>query len=612
MANAWYKSTWIRRTGAVVIAALLPIPLGVALALFVACGSVMRDDYLADRLEDSSAYDTLTTEVLPAALNDLAGMEFEQTSDLFDANPLVELGVNNDDLVAWAIAMAPRDWFDAALRQASLEVWSYMVGGADEFSVTLRSPVNDALLASETAALMRQTDLYDYAVEKLMAPAVNDFLASETLPFTGSVRPARVESAVRDVVSEDWFYARAEEAVYTVAPWIVGRESGFDFRIDLAELGPAATEEYRLLLREAGAHESLYDQIVSPGAKSTLGEATELAPGVPIYLDDVVTAIRDAGEGQWASREVDRAIDEIGAYLYGASDGISFVVSLEEIGDEVTGHLEDVAHARVLTAGSGTTDARTLAARADAIVARVGTVVVAPLLGELTFTEHDLRAALSPDDRELLDDARAYVRDGFLYTDADMREDIRENLEDPQAVEDAIDTARSLLSDGWTFTHHNLVDGTVEAVITPSDVRLLRRSLGQARVASWIAPLVFALGIVGFVFLLRAQWRFRIAFASFVALLSSLAACALFTAIYFATGASYEVSRADALRQHDVDSNFPTAQSALDVWQLDLARDVVGDYTSAVAIVAAVSTALALLALVVALRWEWLARRLSR
>ena len=197
-----------------------------------------------------------------------------------DSNPLVVLGIDNRHLVAWTTRVAPREWFDETVRTAATEVWGYVTGRSDEFAVTLRLPTEDEVLASETSNLLRGSDLYDYAVDSHLAPAAEEILAAEVLPFGAGLSADRVESAVRQVVSKGWFDARVADAGAAFVPYATGSERGFDVRMDLAELGPAATAEYKLLLYDTGAYDALYDSIVEPAVRALHGERIELAPGV--------------------------------------------------------------------------------------------------------------------------------------------------------------------------------------------------------------------------------------------------------------------------------------------------------------------------------------------
>ena len=361
-----------RRVLSFVVAATLAALLVLLIALVVACGTVFQPDYLADRLEQAEPYDFLLGGLLPAALDDARNAESLSSDGTLESNPLVVLGVSNRHLVAWTARVAPRAWFDEAVRVSGMEVWAYLTGRSDEFAITLRLPTDDAVLASETSALLKRSDLYDYAVDSRLAPAAEEALAAGVLPFGEDLSAARVKSAVRQVVSKAWFDARIPDAVDAFVPYATGSDNGFDVRVDLAELGPAATAEYKRLLFDSGAYDSLYDSIVEPAVWTLHGERIDLAPGVALHTDDVVMAIRDAGRGQWARGEVDKAVHEVAGYLFGDTDTFSFVVTMDPIADEVASRLEEVVHGRILAlatvTGGTAADAqarRAVAARAD-------------------------------------------------------------------------------------------------------------------------------------------------------------------------------------------------------------------------------------------------------
>ena len=219
-------------------AAALVVPLLVLqIAMVSACGTVLQTDYLANRLEEAGTYDFLLDRLLPTALDDARNAESLSADGTLDSNPLVVLGISNRHLVAWTTRVVPREWFDETVRTAATEVWGYVIGRSDEFAVTLRLPTEDEVLSSETSNLLKRSDLYDYAVDSHLAPAAEEILAAEVLPFGAGLSAARVESAVRQVVSKGWFDDRLADAVAASVPYATGSERGFDVRMDLAELG---------------------------------------------------------------------------------------------------------------------------------------------------------------------------------------------------------------------------------------------------------------------------------------------------------------------------------------------------------------------------------------
>ena len=602
------------------LAALLAPLLVLLIALAFACGTVFQPDYPADRFEDAAAYDFLLDSLLPAALDDARNAESLSTDGTLENNPLVILGVSNRHLVAWTARVVPRDWFDQTARASATDVWKYLTGVSDEFTINLRLPIEDDVLTSETSTLLRRSHLYDYAVDSHLAPAAEEILAAEVLPFGSDLSAARVESAVRQVVSKAWFDARVEDAVAAFVPYATGSENGFDVRMDLAELAPAATAEYKLLLYDTGAYDSLYDSIIEPAVLALHGERIDLAPGVALHNDDVVTAIRDAGRGQWARDEVDKAVDEVAGYLFGKTDSFSFVVSLDPIANEVTSRLEDVAHGRILAlatvTGGTAADARArreVAGRADIILADIGPLIVEPLSGEVTFTEFDLRDSLSREDSERLDDVRSVMKDGFQYTEEDLRGDIQRNFDDPEGVEQAIETIRDLFSDGVTYTNLDLANDLSSGVGgSVWDVEGLRNVLRLISAATWTVTALVLAGLAALWFVAGGAPHVRAAWVAATVAAGALAALVSFVAINLATGASFAASRADAARDFDATSEFARTQALVDVWVLDLGRDIVGGFTAGVAVRGGLLAAIALLALLAALLWPRLKPLLRR
>ncbi len=601
----------LRRVLSFAVAALVVPLLVLVVAMASACGTVLQTDYLADRLQEAGAYDFLLDRLLPTMLDDARNAESLSADGTLASNPLVVLGVSNRHLVAWTAKVAPREWFDETVRSAATEVWGYVTGSSDEFAINLRLPTDDAVLASETSTLLKRSHLYDYAVDSHLAPAAEEILAAEVLPFGAGLSAARAESAVRQVVSKAWFDARVADAVTAFVPYATGSERGFDVRMDLAELGPAATAEYKLLLHDTGAYDSLYDSIVEPAVRALHGERIELAPGVPLYTEGVVTAIRDAGRGQWARGEVDKAVDEVAGYLFGDTDSFSFVVTLDPIADEATSRLKDVVHGTILAlatvTGGSAADAqarRAVAGQADIILADIGPLIVEPLRGEVTFTEYDLRDALSHEDNERLDDVRSLMRDGFLYTEEDLRGDIRRNFDDPESVEQAIETVRDLFSDGWAYTYFDLPDDLSAGSDTSLGIEPLRYTLSRLRIAAWVVSVLAAAGLAAVWLLAGGARHIRAAWVSAALAAGFLATLFIFLVGHFAADAVIEAARAAAVSEIDRRGDFADTLAVVVPWVFNVLQSGVGGYTSGVALASAALAALSLAALAASLRWQ--------
>ena len=600
----------LRRVLSFAVAAFVVPLLMLQLALVFACGTVLQPDYLANRLEKASAYDFLLDRLLPTALDDARDAESPLADGSLYGNPLVLLGVSNRDVVAWTVKVAPQEWFDETLRTSATEVWEYVTGRSDEFAVSLRIPTDEAVLASETLTLLKRSDLYDYAIESHLAPAAEDLLASDVLPFGAGVNSMRVESAVRQVVTKAWFDARVTDAVSSFTPYATGRESGFDLRVDLAELGPVATAEYKRVLFDTGAYNSLYDSVVEPAVWAVHGERIDLALGVALYSEDVVLAIQDAGQGRWVRGEVDKAVDETTGYLFGNTDGFAFLVSLDPIADEVTSRLEEVAHGRILAlatvTGESAADAqarRAVVGRTDAILASVGPMVVELLSSEVRFTERDLRDALSREDNERLDDLRLVMRDGFTYTEEDLRDDIWQRFDDPKSVEEAIETVRELFSDGWTYTYFDLLGDLSADSDTSSGIEPLRYTLSRLRIAAWVVSVLAAAGLAAVWLLAGGARHIRAAWVSAALAAGFLATLLIFLVGNFVADAAIEAARAAAVSDIDRRGDFADTLAVAVPWVFNVLQSGVGGYTSGVALASAALAALSLAALAASLRW---------
>jgi hypothetical protein len=145
------------------------------------------------------------------------------------------------------------------------------------------------------------------------------------------------------------------------------------------------------------------------------------------------------------------------------------------------------------------------------------------LPGQFVITDADIREALAKEGNEdVLTQARDFVQDGITYTEADLREDMADDI-------DTIDDAREYIATDFTFTDADLQDYIVDSDDPDAaeqwqslqDVRLV---IGTVRDWVWAAWLVPALLLVGIGFLGGRGWKSRVVWGAAVLAIASLIA----------------------------------------------------------------------------------------
>jgi hypothetical protein len=144
-------------------------------------------------------------------------------------------------------------------------------------------------------------------------------------------------------------------------------------------------------------------------------------------------------------------------------------------------------------------------------------LVLAPIPDSIAFTDSQLRAALvqagAGDNLDQVDQVRDILRDGWTYTQDDLRGELAGRGDG--AVE-TLDDVRAFLADGWTYTDVDFREDVSEKA-GPSTLDYLdtgRDWLKRSRTYRWVVylPMIALLVLVGF--LGGRGWSGRVAWAS--------------------------------------------------------------------------------------------------
>ena len=198
------------------------------------------------------------------------------------------------------------------------------------------------------------------------------------------------------------------------------------------------------------------------------------------------------------------------------------------------------------------------------------------------------------------------MRDGFLYTEEDFYGDIERNFDDPERVDQAIQTIRDLFSDGWTYTYFDLIQDLSPEVGSAPDIEALRFALSRVRDAVWVVSLLVAVGLAALWLAVPSERHVKTAWLAAALAAGFLAALLFFGVGHFAADAVLEAARAAAVNTIDTSGDFAGTQAVALPWMFDILQSSVGGYTAGVAVASGVLAAVALGSLAASLRWPQL------
>ena len=622
---------WVRRGLTVPLAILLLFVLGTAVVILEVSDSFLDAGYYPRELRNADFYEFVMVDLSRSALNEARVINGETLPARFDENPLVTLDIDTDDMVTSLNTALPSEWLQDVVEQVFDELGRYVAGERDSFAVNIRAGDEAEVMVEEVKLLLNGANSYSLLFDKFVAPAVDDALLDDR-KLGLNITSAQLAASVRDTVPPEWLQEQIEAALDEITPYLVGKAESFQVRIQLTAPAERALEEIKEVLRANDVYDLLYEDVVAPFVRTSLGETVQLPIGVSIAEEEVLSALRDVAPPAWVQAQAEFVIDEASPYLVGKADHFAVPISLTEnkrlarqvIHDLISKKLGDAASVleeckagqaneiQLPTLGSlpacipsGVLSEELVASLAQGASDAVDAHVLDRIPDRLTFTDATLREVLlqsgRPKDIDLLDQVRRVVRDGWTYSDADLRQDLFD-IGGERALRN-LGNLREFLTDGWTYTDADLRadlagDGSLE------DFDCARNVLGWARTFKLLIYLPVILLLVAIGFLGGTKWSERVAWsAGFLVVTAGI--------IFLISGPIYRLMEAPgfvetaALSISDIGlgSHFPETQRLLTEKIREIAGSAADGFASGVAFKSSLLVVLGLLAVVISLGW---------
>ena len=546
----------IARILALALAAVSLVAVVATLALAQMAGALLDPGTYATHLDKTDIYEFVLGDLPASLLEDRRAVEQAMTGAEIEETPLLASGLTTERIVESIERAVPPEWLRETVERNLEELGGYLAGRRDNFILEVRTYERTDALLAEARALLDEADAYALVHERAALSRIEEAAVEwvrEDLPFDVGVTDERVQAAVRAVLPPEWARLHGPRVFDQAASYVKGETGALALAVPLSDRADAAAEEVKDILGETPAQDLLYEQVVGPVIDERLGETVEVPPfGGTVTAAQVLTALRQAAPPEWVQSQAERLVDEASPYVAGRADGFEFRVSVAENKRTAAASLTTLVERQVREQVNRLPVCRTpeegmtavggaprlppcLAPSADLdrfaetlrfdIADGVALSLLAPIPDVVVFTEADLRAVLY--DVERLDSLRSLMRDGWTYTEDDLREDVTERWD--ESAYDALQDVRSALRDGWTYTRADFTEGGgAEAV---DGVDGVRAAAAAVRTFGWLLYLVAALLVAAFGLLAGRDWPGRLAWGA-----ATVAACALVVALLFGVG----------------------------------------------------------------------------
>lgn len=527
----------IRRFLAVLLVPIFLVLFLGTMLVFRINATVREPDFYTDALSDLDVYNFIYDEGLPYAIG-RAELDGDFT---LDSIPL-GIEVTPESVSARIAQVLPPHWLEDKVSAVVNSGIPYITGESDRFSIKVT--VDDRVEAASEVFknLLLEADVHSFFVDNFIQDQLDEALLE--LPYGLALTNKDVTDGIIEVVPQDWFNEQVAGVLDATTPYLVGKQNGFSVTIPLNDRAASAinvAEGWFLTGLDGGAYDYLLEEQIAPVAQSALGAVVELPYGVTVSNEEIVDALGAVIPRQWVAERVSDVLDAIGPYLVGETDSFLLTIPLEDQAELAAPTLVASVDTKIeliytslrvcsveeIPAVVSSLSLDTLPSCRPPILtyAQLKSIVgldvleelvqafVQPLPDEITVNEQILFAALG-DNTSYLDITREVLSEGYTFTDHDLLTLIRDQSRSPAEAADNValfQNIRKYLRDGFTFTSADMEEAMGAADLATLDD--VRRYIDQGRSLLLLLVIVPALVAVTIGFLGGRRWGTRLAWA---------------------------------------------------------------------------------------------------
>ncbi len=174
--------TWLRLSGATLLAIAFAGALAATLLLQAASSTVARPGFLADQLERADVYRFVMEDLLTAVVDDTRRLDAGEIGGEFDENLLTASGLTTEQITsAVQRAISPGD-LEALAAPAVAAVEEYMTGEQDETTFTVDADAQLDALVGALTDLLRESGAYGRLLDRELTPMFAEWADEEFAP----------------------------------------------------------------------------------------------------------------------------------------------------------------------------------------------------------------------------------------------------------------------------------------------------------------------------------------------------------------------------------------------------------------------------------------------
>jgi len=339
---------------------------------------------------------------------------------------------------------------------------------------------------------LKRDDMYNFVYDSALPAALDQVKTDVSSEFNINVDAikASVSSAARKIAPPEWLQAQTELATKTILPYLTGKTDSFTYSVVLKDRVEIAAEVVKSDIIHGNAFNSLYNDGISYAADRVAQNIAILPYFLTFSKDEIENALKQAIPIDWAASQASAGVDALEAYMIGNSDHFTITIDLKDRVAETITALAAVADQKIEAQFYGLPTCSTAQFtqaiqglptgslppcrpvdltyqefknmfNVDAgVTSSIEQMVTSQIPNQWTYTDAQLLAKLGSKNAQTLEDMRDKIKNGYTFTQADLRDKISQNsanLNNFDTARHRINTARTWLWALWLIPFALLV-----------------------------------------------------------------------------------------------------------------------------------------------------------
>jgi len=309
---------------------------------------------------------------------------------------------------------------------------------------------------------LQRADMYNFVYDKALPAALDEMKADLASDFTINVQAIRDDavSAARKIVPPEWLQEQVEKATSAIIPYFLGSTDNFTYTVALKDRVLKASEVIKSDIIMGDAFASLYDDGISYAADMVAENLNMLPYSLTFSKEELENSLKEAIPQTWSASQATAAVDYLTSYIDGDSSHFTITIPLKARVDAAVSILSGLADQKIeakfyslptcstaefTQAVQGLPIGRLPPCRPTDLTyqefkdmfnvdARVTSSIKQMVEGQIpnqwTYTDAQLLAKLGSKNAQTLEDARNRIKNGYTFTQADLRDKISQNSAD--------------------------------------------------------------------------------------------------------------------------------------------------------------------------------------